>query len=459
MPLAGPNPESRAEAHLKWAARYARSSDNPRALSHVRSALKYGELALLRANADRRYEGPTSSKFGAAGHETAPFPAKSAWRKVTAAGEISELDRPEDDHPYRAMADNEKSPNDGKLGQNYLIFLPVTYNENSIYAYFSGDSSNIGGVFVVHSQALKGIARSFADAIQLTNAATAGVADAKTLARLVLTKLMCDYSRGEIRPLPSPLLHYSDLTIDGLGVSVGDDFKKSFAREYLLGMRRGENVTGVHPGAPLLRDMRTARQMTAAFNGTPRSVGNVHWLQNAYTEKHRNKLDYFARSDDEGKIRSLIFAPYSGERPKSPVIRDIGSEIPAEFVRNGNLVNDLTIDGIDGPLDTGAVFAIRVYAWCMLVGCEFIRTNRPWLHVSKRGEESEMQPTAYSVGWSVDEDHTVLVSNTKSEESIKFKFADLGSDRGPMRKQPHDLAIQDIKAVWPVMPNKKPKAS
>ena len=445
MPLAGHDPESRAEAHLKWAARYAKNSDNPRAISHMKSALKYGELARARANTDRRYEGPTPSKFGAAGDETSPFPEKSAWRKVTAHGEIFELDRPSDDAPYRAMADNERSPNDRKLGENYLIFLPVKYNENSIYAYFSGYSSNIGGVFVVHSpHAPKGIASSFAEAIRLTNTATYGVDGAKELARLVLTKLVCDHVGGV-----SPLIDYSHLIVDGIGVSVREEFKKSFAREYLLGMQKGGNVQGVPPGAPNLTNMRTARNMTDASSGKPRSVGNVHWLQRAYTENHRKNLDYFVISDDKGKIHSLIFAPYSGEHPKSPVIRDIGSEVPTEFVHKGNLVNDLTFDR---SLDTSAAFAIRVYMWCMLVGCEFIVTRRPVLHISKRGEESEVQPTIYWVHWSVDEDHTVLVSNNKSDALTKFKLADLGPDLGPERKNPHDLAIKHIKAVWPGMP-------
>ena len=458
MPLAGHDPESRAEAHLKWAARYAKNSDNPRAISHVKSALKYGELARARANADRRYEGPTPSKFGAAGDETSPFPAKSAWRKVTARGDIFDLNRDSDDHPYRAMADNERSPDDRKLGENYLISLPVKYNENTIYAYFSGDSSDIGGVFVVlPPHAPKGTARSFAEAIRLTNTATYGVDGAKELARLVLTKLVCDHVGGVIRPLaPSSLPDYSNLIVDGIGVSVRGNFKKSFALEYLLGMQKGGNVQGRHPGAQNLINMRAVLDLTGASDGKPRSVGNVHWLQRAYTENHRKNLDYFVISDDKGKIHSLIFAPYSGKHPKSQVIRDIGSEVPTEFVRKGNLVNDLTFDR---SLDTSVAFAIRVYLWCMLVECEFIGTLRPVLQISKPGEESEMKPTIYWVQWSVDEDHTVLVSNNNSDEHTKFKLADLEPDRGLERKQSHDFAIQAIKAVWPVMPNKKPKTS
>ena len=77
MPQVGYDPASRAKAHLQWAARYARSGDNHKAISHVGSAIKYANGA--RANS------AYWSKFGA------PFPAKSEWRKVTAKGEIYEL--------------------------------------------------------------------------------------------------------------------------------------------------------------------------------------------------------------------------------------------------------------------------------------------------------------------------------------------------------------------------------
>ena len=104
---------------------------------------------------------------------------------------------------------------------------------------------------------------------------------------------------------------------------------------------------------------------------------------------HDKKLDYFVASgasgasgasDDyhcqwqgEGKLHSLIFAPYAGTDARARVIRHIESDVGTEIVRAGNLVNGLTIgplrlvtvtqwrlaSGTSVELEPGAVFAVR----------------------------------------------------------------------------------------------------
>jgi hypothetical protein len=395
---------------------------------------------------------------------------------VTVRGEVFELNRPEDDEPYSAMVAYAASPDDAMLGKEYLVCLPVTYNENSIYAYYTGTSHSIGGVLVATSartlQSLYAASKQLQLAIEDTNLAVSGLGtgdDTKKLARLVLTKLVCDYGEPYgILPSDSSLPGYSELVIDGLGVSVGHDFKGSFAREYLLGTRAGDEVRGYRPREEKLLAMRKARNMTIQWKGNPRSVGNIHFLQRAYTDPHRSKIDYFVFSDDyqgEGKLRSLIFAPYTGTGARARVIRDIEAEVPPEFVRAGNLVNGLTI-GLGKPaaagaiieLEPGAVFAIRVFVWCTLIGSAFIDTNRPWLDVSKQGEE--MHPMVYSVAWSTDTDHTVTVSNSKNGQSTEFTFKDLGAAQGQMRQRDHAAAVEAIKEQLARSPsNKKPRPS
>ena len=462
MPLAGSEPASRAKAHIRWAARYARSDDIQKALSHVGSALKYGNAAQAH-----------SSKFGA------HFPEKGDWRKVTVNGEIYALNRPADDEPYSAMVAYETTPNDADLGRSYLICLPVTYNENSIYAYFVGSkmSYNIGGVLVATKattlQSLPAARLQLQKAIEDTNLATNGLfhpgpaddpAPAKAFAKLVLTKLVCDYGAAHgIRLVEPPLLRgYSELVIDGIGVSVCCDFKLSFARAYVLSERMGDQAKGESPHESL-RAMREARNMTIQLNH-PRSVGNIHFLQRAHTEPHRKKLDYFVASgasgaskdyQDEGKLHSLIFAPYTGTDASSRVIRDIEQEVPREFVRAGNLVNGLTIaigkvaaTGERLEIEPCVLFAIRAFVWCTLAGCEFIHQSRNSLSVSKQGEETHQ--VVYSVMWSKETDHTVTVSNSRNAQSTEFTFEDLGTGQGPARQKDHAAAVAAIKEALQV---------
>jgi hypothetical protein len=452
--------EQRAYDHYRWADRYSRQSEPKKAAAHLRRAVQL-----------HRGTRPTRQKFGA------PFPAKSDWRKVTVKGEVFELNRAADDEPYSAMVSYEASPDDAMLGENSLIRIPVTYNENSIYAYYTGTSHSIGGLFVATSaKTLSSLYASrfqLKDAIEDTNLAVSELStgpETTDLALLVLTRLVCDY--GEplgIRPLdPSPLPGYNELVIDGIGVSVNGDFKRSFAREYLLETRAGGKFPGVYPGEEKLRAMREARNMTIRWHGDPRSVGNIHFLQRAYTEHHRSKIDYFVSSYDyqgERKLRGLIFAPYTGAGARARVIRDIEPEVPPESVSAGNLVNGLTIglgklEDTDASikLEPGAVFAIRVFVWCTLIGSEFIDSGKPWLAVSN--QEKEMHPMVYTATWSNDTDHTVIVSNNKNQPSIKFKFEDLGADRGPMRRRDHAVAVAAIKeALARSRQNKKPRHS
>ncbi len=98
-----------------------------------------------------------------------------------------------------------------------------------------------------------------------------------------------------------------------------------------------------------------------------------------------------------------------------------------------------------------------MFVWCTLIGSEFIDTGKPWLAVSKQGEE--MHPMVYTATWSNDTDHTVIVSNNKNQPSIKFKFEDLGADRGLKRQRDHAVAVAAIKeALARSRQNKKPQA-
>ena len=312
-------------------------------------------------------------------------------------------------------------------------------------------------------------------AIEDTNLATAGLfvpgpgydaAPAKALARLVLTKRVCDYGEdhGILATEPSQFLRgYRDLVIDGLGVSVGREFKQSFAIEYHLSERIGDRAKGERPDDERLRAMREARAMTVECLGAPRSSGNIHFLQRAYTNNHHQKLDYFVASSDydgEGKLGSLIFAPYTGRDARDRVIRRIDAEVPTTFVSAGNLANLLTIKRLEPlePLDPGAVFALRVLVWCTLVGCEFNDEGRDTLSVSKQGDES--LPVEYSVRWSSDADHTAIVSNNRNDPSTEFKFEDLGGTLGPGRQRAHATAVEAIiRARSQSQANKRPKTT
>lgn len=275
---------------------------------------------------------------------------------------------------------------------------------------------------------------------------------------------MCHYGEdhGILATEPSKFLRgYQDLVIDGLGVSVGCDFKQSFAIEYHLWDRIGDRAKGERPDDVRLSAMREARSMTVQWNGAPRSSGSIHFLQRAYTDDHHKKLDYFVASKDyegEGKLDSLIFAPYTGRDARDRVIRRIDAEVPATFVSAGNLANSLTIKRLAPlePLEPGAVFALRVLVWCTLVGCKFNDESRDTLSVSKQGHES--LPVEYSVRWSSDADHTAIVSNNRNDPSTEFKFEDLGGTLGPGRQKAHATAVEAIIRARS-QANKRPKTT
>ena len=55
MPLAGSSPDARLDAHLKWAARYARQQKGEKAAAHIDSALKYAASSVRRSQHSPRF--------------------------------------------------------------------------------------------------------------------------------------------------------------------------------------------------------------------------------------------------------------------------------------------------------------------------------------------------------------------------------------------------------------------